>query len=144
MYLLNSIHTAIINNISGHSQRSSKKIHNRGGGGGKTAGRIDQLLWGISCGWRMLHLRWLAKCVNATMPSEVRCQNARCALSLSRVLVVGDIGNNVMRMQHAWYRDFNVLRSRAHFFVIESAAISDHRHACHNFQFPNLLKTSCS
>ena len=37
-------------------------------GGGRTAGRIDGLLWGIGCSWRMSHLRGLAKCVNATTP----------------------------------------------------------------------------
>ena len=70
-------------------------------GRGRTAGRIDALLWGISC-------RWLAKCVNATTLSEVRCQNTGCALSLLRALVAGNIGDNVLRMQHAHHMTLGV------------------------------------
>ena len=101
-------------------------------GGGRTAGRIDGLLWGISCSWRMSHLRWIAKCVNAMTPSEVRCQNTSCTLSLLRALV-GNIGDNVMQMQCAQYRGFNAWYGRSHFFITESAAISDRHHAHQNF-----------
>ena len=102
-------------------------------GGGRTAGRIDGLLRGIGCGWSMSHLRWLAMRVNATTPSEVRCRNTGCALSLLRALVVANIGDNVMRMQHARYRGFNAWRGGSRFFVTESAAVSDRRHARRNF-----------
>ena len=87
-------------------------------GRGRTAGRIDGLLWGISCGWKMSHLRWLAKRVNATTLSEVRCRNTGCALSLSRALVAGNIGDNVMRMQR-WARTiqgFQRVAGRVTFF----------------------------
>ena len=50
--------------------------------------------------------------------------------------MAGNIGDNVMR---ARYRGFNAPRGGSRFFVTESAAVSDRRHARRNFQFPNLL-----
>ena len=44
-----------------------------------------------------------------------------------------------MQMRRARHRGFNALRDGSHFFVTENAAVSDRRHACRNFQFPNLL-----
>ena len=109
-------------------------------GGGRTAGGVEGSLWGIGCGWRMSRLRWLARRVNVTTPSKVRCRSTGCALSLSRALVAGNIGDNVMRMQRARYRGFNALRDGSRFVVTESAAVSDRRYARRNFQFPNLLR----
>ena len=46
-------------------------------GGGRTAGGIDGLLlWGIGCSWSMSRLRRLARRVNVTTPSNVRCRSA--------------------------------------------------------------------
>jgi hypothetical protein len=54
--------------------------------------------------------------------------------------VAGNIGDNVMWMQHARYRGFHVLGGRSRFFVTESATVNDRRYPRRNFQFPNLLK----
>ncbi|KIJ90885.1 hypothetical protein K443DRAFT_657235, partial [Laccaria amethystina LaAM-08-1] len=70
----------------------------------------------------MSRLRWLARHVNVTTPSKVRCQSTRCTWSLSRALVAGSIGSNVMWMQRARYRGFHSLGSGSRFFVMESAA----------------------
>ena len=41
------------------------------------------------------------------------------------MLLEGNIGNNVMWMQHTQYRGFNTLLGGSHIFITESAAISD-------------------
>jgi hypothetical protein len=65
-----------------------------------------------------------ARCVNVTSPSKVRCRSTRSTWSLSRALVVGNVGGNVMWMQHAQYTGFHVLGSGPRFFIMESAAIT--------------------
>ncbi|KIJ93996.1 hypothetical protein K443DRAFT_372877, partial [Laccaria amethystina LaAM-08-1] len=89
-------------------------------------------------------LKWLARRVNVTTSSKVRCQSTRYTLTLSRALVPGNIGGNVMWMQHARYRGFHALGGGSRFFVTESAAVNDRRYPRRNFQFPNLLDISAA
>ena len=87
-------------------------------GGGRTAGRIDGLLWGISC-------RWLAKRVNATTLFEVRCRNTgppwACRgrwLQVTLAIMCCRCSAHVARY---W-----ALRGGSRFFVTESAAVKMH------------------
>ena len=109
-------------------------------GWGRTAGASNGLIWGIGCGWRMSHLRWLARRVNAPTPSKLRYWSMGCALSFSRTLVACYIGGKRMQIRRTGHRGFNVLHGGSRFFITENAPVSDCRHARHNFQFPNLLR----
>ena len=51
-----------------------------------------------------------------------------------------NIGGKMMQIRRARHTGFNALRGGSRFFVTESAAVSDRRHARRNFQFPNLLE----
>ena len=83
----------IIYNVTKNSKRSFMI------GWGRMAGGINGLLSEIGCSWRMSCLRWLAMQVNVTMPSKVKYWSTECALSFSRTLVGGSIGNMARMMQ---------------------------------------------